>query len=157
MIRVTASPSLAAAVRQAQQAATQVPGDVAAVHTAAGSWIRAEIAGKARTRLDRAIVSAVRVTATGDRVQVQVSDRRLSGGGSTRQLAGPVEFGGNRDRVVAYTGRSPTGRSYPVRRRTRRQLPAWTPKGRLAWRALPAIAARLAEQVTDTVRTAIEG
>lgn len=156
MITVAASPSLAAAARQLERAAAEVPRDVADVNRAAAGWVRSEITGQARTRLDRAIASSVRVTAAGDRLSVTIADRRLSGGASTAQLAGPVEFGGGREHVTAYTGRSPRGRAYPVRRRTRRQLPAWTPKGRLAWAALPEIAARLSEQVTDAIRDAIE-
>lgn len=152
MITVAASPSLTAAARQAQTAAAALASDVAAVNRAATAWVRAAVTAHAATHLDRAIAATTHVTAAGPSLTVTVGDgRRLSGGAVTRDLAGGVEFGADRDKRVTYSTRR--GR---VTRRTRRQLPPYTRRGRLAYAALPDIAPRLLGQLVDTVTTDLE-
>lgn len=114
---------------------------------AAAGWVRLEVARRARTRLDRAMTDSVRVTVStrGLAVTMGTSGSLRGDGRSTRkrELVRQVEFGANRNRVTRYTGRSPKGRSYPVTRHTTRQLPPYTPDGRLLYAAVPTIAPRL--------------
>lgn len=99
------------------------------------------------SRMDERVLRAGARVATGTRPA-------LIGASSRRQLRGglvPVddwrawEFGADRERFTSYRTRSPNGKRYTARRRTRRQLPPTTKGGRVLYPAvsdaLPRVAA----------------
>jgi hypothetical protein len=80
----------------------------------------------------RVLAKNARVTAgTRPALVAAKSSRALSGGLVPSQSWQAYEFGGNRHKVKEYTGRSPKGKSYRMKRKTQRQLPQKTKGGRV--------------------------
>lgn len=96
-------------------------------------WRRA-VAANARTATDRAvIVKGARIAAGNPPVAIAASSTRPLRGGLIPAAQWPaVELGAARNQRTTYTRRSPKGRTHTVTRRTRRQLPARDPSGRVA-------------------------
>lgn len=70
----------------------------------------------------------VRVSNRGVTLVAGGLSRKASGGIST-DYSRVIEFGANRNAVETYTGRSPRGKSYRVKRHTQRQL-SWSSRGK---------------------------
>jgi hypothetical protein len=72
--------------------------------------------------------------------------RKLSGGGTPKELAKAFEFGAvDREKVSTYDVKNrKTGGSHKVRRHTQRQLPAATRSGRVVYPAFAEIGPRMA-------------
>jgi hypothetical protein len=117
----------------------------ATVDTMSPVW-RSRVDVLARTHQDRKVLLAGARIAGGNppAALAGTSARRLKGGGRPQDLAARLEFGSNsRNAYRAYTGKSPRGKAYPVRRRTQRQLPPRFPRGRVAYPALAEMAPRM--------------
>lgn len=156
MISVTASRSLAAAAALYDRADTDVRRAVNKANRSAVAWVRPIVTAKARTDLDRAFTSTVRISAGQNLKIVMGSAGKMRGGIAKKDLVRPVEFGGHRERVSTYTTRSRKGRPYRVTRHTQRQLPWRVEKGRLMYAALPDIAPRLVGDHVRNVLAALE-
>lgn len=154
-LSVTASRELAAAVALYDRAPTEVRRAVNAANRSAVSWVRPIVTAQARTPLDRAMTSTVRISAGQNLRIVMGSSGTMRGGIPKRDLVRPVEFGSRRETRTTYTSRSPKGRLYRVTRRTQRQLPDYVTRGRLMYAALPRIAPRLLSGHIRNVLTAI--
>lgn len=148
-VSVTASPLLAAAVVAYDRAPTEARRAVNKANRDAVSWARPIVTQRARTALDRAMTSTVRVSAGQNLRIVMGSAGRMRGGIAKKDLVRAVEFGADREAWRTVDGRSPKGRPYRMRRRSMRQLPARVDDGRLLYPALPDIAPRL---VSDHIR-----
>jgi len=101
---------------------------------------------RARTRTDQLVIAkGARIKGGNPPVAVAASStRKLKGGLIPADSWGAFEFGAstNRDTFTTYTGRSRKGKPYPVKRRTRRQLPPPNRKGRVAFAAFSEVAPR---------------
>lgn len=124
---------------------------------------RAELAERARTPLDRAvIVKGARIAAGNPPVAVAATSTRALRGGLVPAAAWPgVELGARRDRTTTYSRRSPSGGTHRVTRHTRRQLPARRAGGRIALPAMQEMGPRLAslwvQLIVRVYRDAAEG
>ena len=80
--------------------------------------------------------------------------------GKLKELTKPVEFGSDRDSWREYQGRSPKGKSYKVKRHTRRQLAWHRREGRLVYPTandlIPRIASLWVQTVIKTFYEALE-
>lgn len=102
------------------------------------------VARRARTRLDTRVIAAGARIAAGNppAALAAQSKRKLPGGLTPVESWSAVEFGADQDTVTTYTRTKPRGGTTTVTRHTTRQLPARSPKGRVAYRALREIGPR---------------
>lgn len=164
MISAAGAPELVAAIRQLKAVDREVRravGDESTPRIAA-LWQRG-VSGHTRSTVDRLVFADAKVVRGNPPVLVAGgAARRLPGGARASELARPREFGsGRRDGYHRYTGRNRHGKSYPVRRRTQRQLPARTPTGRVVYPAVagvvPAAVAIWCDAITRAVAAAAFG
>lgn len=164
MLRVGDSPELQAAVlgfkvlpREIQKRIRQNT-----VRTMGGVW-KDEVNARARTKMDRRMLAVgARIAGGNPPVAVAANSRRRVGDELMPVMDWPGwEFGANRDKRTTYSRRSPKGKVHKVTRRTRRQLPARDPDGRVVFAAVREVAPRLAsmyvQTVVKTVHQAAEG
>lgn len=112
-----------------------------------------EVEQRARTALDRRVIgSGVRVKAGNPPAALAAqSKRRLPGGMVPVEQWAGLEFGSNRGKVTTYTRRTRKSGRVSVTRHTARQMPARSPKGRVAYRALRDVAPRMASLWVQTI------
>lgn len=109
-------------------------------------WQKA-LAQRAQTRLDHAVlVRSARVTVRNTNVVL-----RSGAVGKMKKLTGPVEFGGDQNKVKSYTGRSPKGKRYTIKRHTARQMPKRYRDGRVVYPTAKEMIPRLASLWVQTV------
>lgn len=116
------------------------------------AW-KQEVESRARTRQDkRVIASGVRVKAGNPPAGLAAQSRRkLSGGLVPAEQWSGFEFGADRGKVTTYTRATRKSGRVKVTRHTARQLPARSPKGRVAYPAVRAIGPRLAALWVQTI------
>lgn len=125
-----------------------------AVRAELGPIWTAEVDRAARTDLDRRVLGPGRVKAGNPPVlQAATSVRGI---GRPRRLKPAehwhaFEFGANREKVTAYTRRSPKGGTHTVRRHVNRGLPPRIRTGRVIYPAASKAAPRAAALVVATV------
>lgn len=121
------------------------------------------VSERGRRRVDEAVLTkGARVNAGARPALVAASSRRaLSGGLVPRDEWQGFEFGRTNDSPTTYSRRSPTGGRHSVTRHTRRQLPPRYADGRVLYKAVGAIGARVfslwAQTAIRTVFDALEG
>lgn len=114
---------------------------------------RDAVASHARTPMDtRVIAKGARIVAGNPPAGVAATSKRALSGGFVPAVSwAAYEFGVNSDKVTTYTSHSPKGKAYKVTRHTARQLPGFTPKGRVAYAALGTFGPRLVSMWVQTV------
>lgn len=115
---------------------------------------RAEVAARARTPLDLAVIAkGTRVKAGNPPTALAAQSRReLTGGLMPASEWFAVELGSNRQNATTtYTRRKRNGGSTSVTRHTSRQLPRRTKRGRVALPAMAEIAPRMASLWAATI------
>lgn len=105
------------------------------------------VRGHVASRVDERVFSKtarVRVSNANVNLESAKIGKALSGGAKPSQIAGPQEFGANRDQKRSYDARSRRGKHYTVTRRTQRQLPTRNTNGRVVFPAARDAIPRLA-------------
>jgi hypothetical protein len=105
------------------------------------------VRGHVASRLDDKVFGATaRVQVSNQNVTLQSArvGRSLAGGAKPSELAGPVEFGADRNGVSTYQGRSRKGKAYRITRHTKRQLPSRNTNGRVVMPATRSSISRIA-------------
>lgn len=121
-------------------------------------WLQSAIRRNGRTEQDRRIASSARIR-SGSNPAVVVPGGRFSGGASARtaDIVRVYEFGGRREYIGRYLGRSPRGRAYPVRRKTQRQIPDPNRQGRMIYAAVADAAPMLVGAWVGVIMDTYEG
>lgn len=170
---VTASPGDVARLRAASRAFRQLPktvkDDIRALQREQLGPIWKDEMGQAvagaaarKTHQERIFGSGARVRAGLPSYLVAgASTRKLSGGGTPRDLARPYEFGtGRRDRYTRYYRTYRGGQRHTVTRRTSRQLPLIRRQGYVVYPAvsqtIPRYIGATVLKLTDRIRSAVE-
>ncbi|MBN9612565.1 MAG: hypothetical protein J0H64_03730 [Actinobacteria bacterium] len=105
------------------------------------------LAERAQSRMDHAVlVRSARTTVRNTNVVL-----RSGAVGKLKKLTGPTEFGGNREKVKTYTGRSPKGKRYTIKRHTARQVPPRYREGRVVYPTAKNMIPRLAALWVQTI------
>jgi hypothetical protein len=154
MLSVLGSDALKAAVLGMKGARRDVKSDINKLTRTVMSPVwKSEIEGRARTRLDRRVIGAgVRVKAGNPPAGLAAqSKRKLPGGMVPVEDWTGVEFGSDRGKVTTYTRQTRKSGRVQVRRHTARQMPARSPKGRIAYAALRNIGPRMASLWVQTI------
>jgi hypothetical protein len=123
-------------------------------------WLQHAIRSHARLRQDVAIANTARLR-NGNNPAVVVGGSGRIGSTPIRELVRQYEFGGMREHRVRYATKSRRGKTYPVLRRTQRQLPWYRDKGRMVYPSLAETAPRIVSMwlgiLTGTYREATGG
>jgi hypothetical protein len=114
---------------------------------------RDAVAAQARTAMDTRVISkGARIAAGNPPTAIAASSTKaLSGGFTPAVHFAAFEFGAAQSKQTTYTSRSSKGKAYKVTRHTTHQLPAFTPKGRVAYAVLGKFGHRLAALWVQTV------
>jgi len=127
-------------------------------------WV-GEVNARARTRVDSLVIAkGARIKGGNPPTAVAAtSTRKLKGGLVPADTWGPIEFGSpGRDKPTTYRRKNTrAGGTHSVTRRTRAQLPAADPKGRVAFAAFGEVAPRVValwvQSIVRAYYTALEG
>ncbi|KAF0258771.1 hypothetical protein DOU02_06720 [Clavibacter michiganensis subsp. michiganensis] len=126
------------------------------------AWTEA-LATKASTSLEqRVLVAGARIQVSPERLRLTVgsSNKRMSGGATTSQLAAAVEFGTN-VRKAKITARSKNGKTYTYEKTINRQLKMRRRGGYVAYPSAAEVAPRFValyvQTVVRTLHEAYEG
>jgi hypothetical protein len=154
VLSVTGSAALQAAVLALKSARRDVKSDINKQTRATMSPVlKAEVESRARSRMDKRVIAAgTRVKAGNPPAGLAAqSKRKLPGGLIPAQDWGGVEFGSDRGKITTYTRATRKSGRVSVTRHTARQMPARSPKGRVAYRALREVAPRMAALWVQTI------
>lgn len=127
----------------------------AAIRKQSQAWaptLRAAALSRAHDPVSRAVAASGKVTVTGKGLRAVFGGSGSFHGEPLRNLAGPFEFGGNRQRKETYLSRS-KGRAVRVTRKTQVQIPPKTPAGRFLY---PAVADTTPDLVGRWVRAVVQ-
>lgn len=127
----------------------------AAIRKASQAWaptLRAAAVRRATDPVSRKVAASGKVTVTAKGLRAVFGASGNHGKAKLSELAGPWEFGGNRQRKETYMSRR-KGKSMRVTRRTQVQIPAKAPNGRFLY---PAVADATPDLVGRWVRAVAE-
>jgi hypothetical protein len=121
-------------------------------------WLQSAIRRKGGAMAqDARIAGSARVRSGANPAVVVGGSGRFAGGATTAELVRVYEFGGYRDAVGTYRGRSPRGTAYTVTRRTQRQIPYVNRTGRFVYPSVAEAAPMLVRAWVATIVDAYEG
>lgn len=118
-------------------------------------WSPGNVLQHATTRMDRAMLAGTRERASPRSVRLRAATRPL-----VRGIWYAVEFGARHGVYKTYQGRR-GGRRFPVRRRTREQLPQRNRRGRVLYRygntAVKRVMSLYTQTIVRTIHEALDG
>lgn len=154
MLKIKGIPELQAAARAFAQAEPSTRKAVAEGAKAFGPELvkDAERRASALGPIERAVAGTGRVSATTKGLRATFGSSGAFHGEPLRNLARPFEWGGPREKYETYLSRQRVSRrAMQVKRRTQRQIPSRSPKGRYTAPAVEALTPKLAAAWADLI------
>jgi hypothetical protein len=154
MLTATGSRELRAVASAVKLARRDIVNDInKATRATVNPLWRDAVDSAARSKMDRAVLSKGARVAAGNppKLVAATSTRALSGGFTPSVSWAAFEFGADPSKVTTYTGKSPRGKAYQIRRHTTHQLPRVNKKGRVLYSTTRDVIPRVAALWTQIV------